>query len=311
MIFIAGAGRPRKVDLGVPVLVELRKDEDTPVDSLSAAFPLSGLAEEYRTLTVYQGETAIFDGIVDEQRVMADASGRMLRLECRSRAALLLDNEALPQQYVRPSLPLLFGRHAAPYGFTRIRGDSSVFSETFSVAKGMSEWAALSEFCETFLGISPRVTNLGELDVTGTPPKGVLFFSLTGGIPFCTLEEAFLPCELLSEVWVRADSQGGYNIRVADERALALGIRRRRYCNASPSTARPASHGEAVVRKARGKSYRLILSCPGWVDAQMGQAARVEDPLLGEIRELLVCSLRYRLGREGRTTNVTLRKREE
>lgn len=308
MIFFAGTGGSQEVELGAPASVELRRDEGAPADSLSAVFPLPEFLDEYLHLTVRQGNSTVFDGLVDEQRITADAGGRLLRLECRSRNALLLDNEALPQQYERPSLPLLFGRHAAPYGFSRAIGDSSVFSGTYTVAKGMSEWAALSGFCEAFLGTTPRITSTGTLDATGTAPDGVLIFSQNGGIPCYSLEEAFLPCELLSEVWTRAETKGGYDLRAADEKAMARGILRRRYCGASAD--RPAALGEAMLRNARGRSYRLTLSCPGWVDAQIGQAARVQEPLLSNTGEMQVCALRYREGPRGRNTQITLRKKE-
>src|SRR5699024_3417624 len=82
----------------------------------------------------------LFAGIVDEQVLSEDGDGITVELSARSRAALLLDNEAQPQIYYMPSLKLLFERHAAPCGFTGYLGRDEVFGGAFTVEKGMSEW---------------------------------------------------------------------------------------------------------------------------------------------------------------------------
>ena len=311
MTFLLGREGSSWMDLGIPLSVELKKDEDAPADSLSVSFPYSGEVPPFSQLRMYMDNAAAFDGIVDEQVLSIGASGRTLTLEARSRAALLLDNEALPQQYQRPSLPLLFQRHALPYGFSRAIGPQTVYSGVLSVTKGMSEWAVLSSFCENYLGVAPRITPQGELDATGREKTlAPLLFSSRGGIPYLSLEERHLPCNRLSEVRVRAQAGGEYAIRLTDGQAIAQGIQRRRYCNAAPFSSRPASFGEAMLRKAREQSYRLTISCPGWVDAQIGQACRVDSPLLPDPGDLLVCSVRYRRNASSHTTSITLRKKE-
>lgn len=77
----------------------------------------------------------------------------MLEIAARSMAALLLDNEAIPQTYAYPSLPLLFERHGKPYGFTEWEGEPSGFSVPFTITKGMSEWEVLSLFCSRYLKV--------------------------------------------------------------------------------------------------------------------------------------------------------------
>lgn len=311
MIYLAQTPDLRWVELGTPVSAELRRDEDAPADSLSVSFPLFSPSEQYRRLRVFHGDSLIFEGIPDEQRTAVDAAGALLRLEARSLAALLLDNEALPQIYERPSLPLLFRRHAAPYGFLEADGPGESFSTRLTVRKGMSEWAVLASFCGDHLGVTPRITPQGVLDATGLPPPGTLRFSTQGSTACCTLEEQRLFCKRLSEVWLQTDPGGSYSNRVTDEEAVSLGVRRRRLESAAPSGARPASYGEGLLRRAREQSYRLILLCPGWLDARIGQAALVEHALIGAPGALQVASLRYRIGPQGETTSLTLRKKEE
>lgn len=114
MTFFLGRDSSSWLDLGIPFSVELKKDEDAPADSLSVSFPYAGEVPQLPQLHMYRNGSLVFDGIVDEQAMSFGTNGRTLTLECRSRSALLLDNEALPQQYQHPSLPLLFERARPP-----------------------------------------------------------------------------------------------------------------------------------------------------------------------------------------------------
>lgn len=96
-----------------------------------------------------------FDGIVDIQKESC-ADKMMLMLVARSRAALLLDNEAVPQTYGMPSLATIFARHVQPYGFTTFYGNVKAFNGELTITKGMSEWQAAAEFCTRFC-MKPRV----------------------------------------------------------------------------------------------------------------------------------------------------------
>ncbi len=73
-----------------------------------------------------EGEVVFF-GPVDELQRRFSSEGCMLEIVARSMAALLLENEAIPQTYAYPSLPLLFERHGKPYGFTEWEGNPADF----------------------------------------------------------------------------------------------------------------------------------------------------------------------------------------
>lgn len=265
--FADGAALP----LGPALSMHLQRSEDAPADSLSLLLPHPGPCGELLGIQIQENGILLFDGIVDEQCASLSSSGCVLRLEARSKAALLLDNEALPQEYERPSLPMLFRRHAQPYGFGRAMGNEKAFPGSLTVSKGMSEWSVLEEFCRTFLHTRLFVDLQGNLDATGSRPAGMLAFGQGAGkIPYLSLEEQRLPCKRISEVLVRPSRQGGYTVRVTDPQAIAFGIRRRRYCNAPPGSGKPASYGGQRIAQARRKGYRVELLCPGRVEAPCG-----------------------------------------
>ena len=136
-----------------------------------------------------------FGGFWTSSPFVWEKSGMTLRLTARSEAALLLDNEALPQTYINPSLKQLFDRHAAPYGFAGMAGNQGAFRGKLTVKKGMSEWQVFEEFCGYFLGTTPRVTYLGILDATGKPSEKQVFFSNQGGISY----RSFDPSRMVSQ----------------------------------------------------------------------------------------------------------------
>ena len=98
---------------GPPAGITLRRDADTPADSLklSFAFDFPAELEPCAARLEYNGET-VFDGIVDEQAVHFEKGEKSTSFSLRSRTALLLDNEAEPGTIRMPSLRLMEQRVA-------------------------------------------------------------------------------------------------------------------------------------------------------------------------------------------------------
>ena len=82
--------------LGEPEEAVLSYDREAPADQLKAVFPADRLWEELTEVLVYDGGEGVFRGIVDEQNTRLSEAGLSTELVCRSREALLLDNEAEP-----------------------------------------------------------------------------------------------------------------------------------------------------------------------------------------------------------------------
>ena len=58
-----------------------------------------------------------FEAFCDRQKTFVDGTGCHTELWGRSDAAVLMDNEAIPQEYSRVTLQELFEKHIKPYGF--------------------------------------------------------------------------------------------------------------------------------------------------------------------------------------------------
>ncbi len=142
-----------------PVHFSCVSSVDTPADSIKATFLISHPKEwmkEIKTLELQGDGDRLFHGICDRQIVSLQQDGCRMTVWGRSDAALLLDNEAIPQEYVRVSLDEMFDKHIKPYGFQNELGLTGSLSN-YRVGKGISEWGAFSTFCRRSVGRTPHI----------------------------------------------------------------------------------------------------------------------------------------------------------
>lgn len=117
--------------------------------------------------TAEHGGAVVFTGVVDECQTVQSTAGGTLELSGRGMAALLLDNEALGQDYGTATQADILRDHVSPYGITVAPGANLPPVSQFSVATGSSEWSVLYEFARYYGGVSPRFDRLGRLVLTG------------------------------------------------------------------------------------------------------------------------------------------------
>ncbi len=288
-----------EVALGQPVQVRLSREEDVPADGFTGVFPLAGTLGSITGIRVYdRNHNLCFDGIVDVQ-AESDSDARLLTLTARSSAALLLDNEALPQTYYKPSLAVIFANHVRPYGFSAFRGNEKMAGGALTVTKGMSEWQAASAFCTQYLNVKPRIVN-GVFDATGEVPKGSVRFGGTG-VPYSSLIIENKYSEIVSELMAQAGGNGAYVSAAKERDAAGLGIRRRRCLSVG-------QNAESVLRAARKKSFSGQIACPGEVPALLLQAAGVEGKRAGFPGDLYISEIEYILNSSGEITRFVLRR---
>jgi hypothetical protein len=310
MIYTETTPQGNKINLGAPLSVVFNRDEDAPADDFTAIFPCRSGLPSITGIRVTRGNEVIFDGMADEQIFQTASNGCTLKIIARSRAALLLDNEALPQTYIHPSLQTIFDRHAAPYGFTGCIGNPGAFSGEMTVTKGMSEWQVIQYFCAYFLGVSPRVTLDGLLDASGKRPDGQLVFSNTGGgIPYLAFSVGSKYHKLISEIYAQTGKTGAYAIKSADEKSAELGVVRKRYLSASKNGG-AYFNAKRMIHTAHRKFREYNVLCLGCVTAELGKQASITDKQFGSFSGLSVAKITYTLGSTGEFSRITLREYE-
>ena len=119
LTFIIKDVQGREINLHHPLKVSLMTEDGVPADSLRAVFSVYGNVTALYSAEVYNAQEMLFFGYIDEQTTEWGENGTILTISARSMAAILLDNEARPQTYIKPSMPLLMQRHFTPLGFEK------------------------------------------------------------------------------------------------------------------------------------------------------------------------------------------------
>lgn len=310
MRYIAKTLSGNLIDLGMPYTTTINKAKRVPADDLTVVLPTLKKFEELVSIEVLDDENKVFfSGIIDEQKTTCTKSGCFLSLISRSYAAYLLDNEALPQTYVNPSLDVIFNKHIRPYGFSDITGDKSTFYKSFTVYKGMSEWEVLESFCLSFLKVYPRVDSKFTVDATGKSSDVVWKFSNKGGgFNYSYILENNRRHKLISKVFARTSSKGPYSMEISDPENLRREVIKKRYINARNNLKAPELYGKFMISNSKSKSYEIRIYYPGAINVSVGDKVIVDDLILGYIDNLVIHKIRYTLDQDLQNTEIVLRK---
>ena len=157
----------------LPLLMAWRMEytAGTPCDSfwLQCVWEMGGAAKPANWVRFYaehEGQR-VFTGVVDECEVSQTSQGCRVEVSGRGMAALLLDNEALGQDYAIATQEDILRDHVRPYGITVKSGKALPAVSRFSVATGSSEWSVLYEFVRYRGGVNPHFDREGRLVLTG------------------------------------------------------------------------------------------------------------------------------------------------
>ncbi len=300
-IFFGVGPGGEETELPRPASFRFDSSEEAPADRLTAVFPLRRDCGPLPGLRVRDGAGGLlFDGPVDVLRRVSSGGGCSAVLTARSRAALLLDSEAVPQSYDLPSLPTVYERHIRPYGFAGWKGSGRVFAGTVTVEKGMSEWQVAARFCAEYLLTAPRVRG-AVFDASGGAGREEIRFGGRGGVRCASLERRARYCDVVSDLY--ALSGGKYLPAAKSAEAAALGILRTR-CAAE----RPEDPG-AALKTAVDAAFAVAAECPGEPRAQAGDPASLDDPFLGRAEGLVVAEVRHVWDGGGERCRYLLRRK--
>lgn len=286
--------------------LQINIDEGVPADSLYAVFPEIQTGE-LAAITVYDGDRAVFIGVIDEEEHERGAQGEYLKISARSLAAHLTDNEAMPCAYDHPSMRFIYERYAKPYGITMADGGDETYFGEQSVLKGFSCWRVLKKFCAACYSSVPRISSVGVLY-----PKGIRRGEETvfgkDDARYISIKEINKRCEELSAVYVKTSNGGSYTLPITNAEAAKRGIRRVRYLNAA-LTESPLSCADAMIRGSKAKAYAVHLRCPSCLLGQEGNRAWVKDSVLAESENLYISAVHYRMNENGEYSDVILKRR--
>lgn len=267
--FVFAGGEKRSPDVE-PVEWLLKSDADTVADSLTVRFGAGKrlFSEEPVGAVLKKDSEVIFDGIVDEHRVKCQNGARTELFSLRSRAALLLDNEAAPMELRMPSLRLLERMYLTPLGLHAVGGDRRPMAGVLTVEKGMRCWEVLQMFAEGYLNCMPYADKSGGVHFES-------YVSQTVKPDWVTAREViYCPYKMLSGVTVQNAQTGAYSAEYHDPLAPQVRVR---YLSAHAKTA-----PTALLTESRRAAKRLKLTCASYIDGVPGDTMQTDD--LGEMR---------------------------
>ncbi len=288
--------------------VVLDSDRSVPADSLSVSLPFDNalrLGADF--IRAYDGDKTVFAGRLDNITSAESNRGVVLKLNARSLAAALLDNEAEPVTYINPAAPLIGSRHLLPFGITLDSCDSIPYYSSLKIDKGTSHWQVVQSFCRNRYNCEPKITGDGRAILDGKNTGGFSRFSNTDGIAYYGLKECRMRHCLLSEVRLKFQQTNTYSSVIKNRNPEAANLTRVRYVNAAADKTNPST-ADRMIDSSNRASYSLHLYCGGCLTALLGNRAEVEDAALGLIDGLVIEKVRYTVGRDGERSEITLKK---
>ena len=300
------------IELPNPISMEINMAANTPANSLSLTVPCTAPMNELAEISVHIDGKLSFSGIVDEQ-IMQYSNGCTLKINARSFAALLIDNEAIPANYHTPSLADIFSIHAQPYGIKGFIGDNKVCTCDFTIKKGVSEWEVIENFCKSVLKTTPSITKDGFLDVRTDKSANHYTFSNTkhGAIKFSSAKVKLQRYGIVSQVMYKLSANSDYIYTCPNDNAISRGIRRRRLLNLSLSTPEFNDYRtKHLIRKSELDSMEITLIVPNLCISELFGQADFDDRMLGSFSGMCIKELLFSLTPSGCYTNITICPKE-
>ena len=217
-----------------PVSFSLVRSADTPADSLKAEFMVPDAQDweqEIARIELQADGRRLFRGICDRQIVGLDSAGCRLTVWARSDAAVLLDNEAIPQEYSCVTLDEMFAKHLAPYGF---QSDLE-----------------------------------GEGSLLGFQLPGRARRTISSGQAVSAVSRTVRRSEVISQVLLR-DELGRYSTALENEAARGLQILRRRCMIPGAQWANAAQDARLKMQQSMRERIQWEIELPRLVDWELG-----------------------------------------
>lgn len=289
----------------------LDADRFTPADSLECSVldPIIG-NQKFATITLRADGAELFSGYVDVQTRTIGRKGSYTSFVCRSKAALMLDNEVKPYWYMSMSSDQLIRTHAIPYGAT---GGKLPYSATIAqilAKKGLSHWAFIEQFCRAAYQKRPYLNSKGI--ITCEPFQNTLHrFSNVNqqAIPFLDAQIKDDRYNMISKLYIKTgkdDYGGSYKYIVNNIGAQRLGVRRERYYHPEAAWQDSALiSGKALLEDKQLDYFEIILTVSGIWEIRVGDSAEFYDGA-GWHENLYVSQIRQSSDSNGNLTRLCL-----
>lgn len=274
-------------------------------DCFSAVFKSDMPIGEIVTVQVSDNNLLVFNGYCDTQRISEDRDGFEIYFYARSSAALLVDNEAEPFTYNKPTAKQLCFTFAELFGFTCDLPEITI-EQKYEVAKGTTCYGAINRFVELTTGEQIYVTphNSIRLREKGKDAKNFGTYKILSARAITNRSEP------LSQIcFKRASSSLGYRLhtvaRIQDDFKLCD---RKQYVNLSSLEQWQREYAVLQKLKDSYKDYKILeLAISGYVQEELYQRFSYLSKI-GDFEDYLLTEKKYTVDKNGSVTRLILKK---
>lgn len=310
---IVGKTEDGLTELYGAVSIEINQEQGVPCDDLTVVFAyndnfpilsriylLDDSCEDIEEAVL--GREVLFSGIVDEQVLTADTDGAEIKVYARSFAALLTDNECIPQSYSNPTDDVIYHRHLAQFGLYTKPNNTSVRSGEMRIYKGESHYKAVERYCKQFYGGKPRIDCTGTCHFDGMESDECVVFDNCNGVPFDFVSVSEKNYSRISQVKVSLNGVN-YDTCINDTDAEKRGVIRQRYLDISDGTGNSMSDAERMIKSGKSGSFSVVLKCDAVLINKLGAKAEINIPQC-ESKKMLIKELHCKITGSGAETTV-------
>ena len=295
----------------LPSPIEMIYDagRETPCDALELTVPLCFEGEDFCQLTLTAEGSIQFDGIVDRQIREKSGRGNRLRLECRSRTALLLDNELKPCFYFQLTSAQLFEQYLAPYGVKKAHFPYPAKRNFIQIKKGTCVWVLTEQFCDLVYDAAPFLTPGGELTLQ---PLGQKSYTLSnraaGALPYLSLKFHQRNDKLISRVHMKTATEtygNYYGFTFDNPEAVMRRVQRERYHHPVHVVTEHAKlETRRILQQSNQDSFLCEAELPGIHLLELGGRVRLPDEEKAEA--LIIQEIRCEVSESGAVTTLRM-----
>lgn len=274
-------------------------------DSLWIRCRDNNLFDEIISVKAYDHNELIFNGYCDNQKIKSDDYGIELYLFARSSAAILVDNEAEPFTYNKPTAMQLWLNIAGGFGFSydlpNIKSD-----DKYEVQKGTSCYGAINQFVSMTADAQICVTPYNSIKLI-EKSKNVISLNKYN---ILSAEAIINRSEPLSEIcFKRSSASAGYKMHTKADLYKDLKLNeRKQYVNLSVL---PQWQREYAISKVLKRSYAnymvLEITAFGYVSENLYQRFSYTAEI-GDYKDYLLTEKKYIRDEKGERTRLTLKK---
>ncbi|MDE6155871.1 MAG: hypothetical protein K2F67_05470 [Eubacterium sp.] len=285
--------------------INFTQTADAACDCFWTVFKSDDIKGEIVTIRVFDNDKLIFNGYCDTQKISEDENGAEVFFYARSTASLLVDNEAMPFTYNKPTANQLCFTFAEPLGFHSDLPEI-VTNQKYEIAKGASCYGAISRFVVLTTGKQIYITPQNSIRLY---EKSKDIKSL-GKYKILSAKAVINRSEPLSQIcFKRAAASVGYKLHTVAEIKNDFKLcERKQYVNLSSLEQWQREY--AVLQKLRNsyKDYKILeLTVSGYVGEELYQRFSYSSKI-GDFNDYILVEKKYTADKNGSVTRLILKK---